>query len=296
MPEAGRYARHEWLVAPVRARAEFWRLPVGLVVLAAVSMALGTVFNLVLSLFVSPAWILALADGGTPGAMLALLGSFAFLVAGVAVVVRTLQRRSLGSVIGPLPLAVSQFARTSVCLVLLMVCIAVLPPYDMGEPLQPNLTIGVWLTFLPLGVCVLLIQTGAEEILFRGYLQQSLAARFKSPLIWMWVPSALFAIGHYVPAEAGDNAALVAIWAGLFGILMADLTARAGTLGPAIAVHMFNNFTALLIVASPTSLNGLSLFLLPYEMSDTDALRPWLAVDFAFMIVAWLVARVAIRR
>jgi membrane protease YdiL (CAAX protease family) len=296
MRDAGRYARHEGLGAPARARAELWRLLVGLLVVGAVSMALGTAFNLVLSLFVSPAWLLELADGSTPGAMLALLGSFAFLVAGVAVCVRTLQGRSLGTVIGPLPVAVSQFARTSIFLVLLMLCIAVLPPYDMGAPLTPNLAIGVWLTFLPLGVCVLLIQTGAEEILFRGYLQQSLAARFKSPFVWMVLPSALFAMGHYVPAEAGDNAALVAVWAGLFGILMADLTARAGTLGPAIAVHMFNNFTALLIVASPTSLNGLSLFLLPYEMSDTEALRPWLAVDFAFMIIAWLVARLAIRR
>ncbi|MFC3118697.1 type II CAAX prenyl endopeptidase Rce1 family protein [Jhaorihella thermophila] len=65
--------------------------------------------------------------------------------------------------------------------------------------------------------------------------------------MWAVVPSVLFAAGHYVPAEAGPNAPLVAAWAGLFGLLMADLTARAGTLGPAIAVHMFNNITSLLL-------------------------------------------------
>jgi hypothetical protein len=89
---------------------------------------------------------------------------------------------------------------------------------------------------------------------------------------------------------------LIAIWAGVFGILMADLTARAGTLGPAIAVHLFNNVTAIMIVSSPTSLNGLALFHLPFEMSDTEALRPWLAVDFAMMLISWLTARLAIRR
>jgi DNA-directed RNA polymerase subunit RPC12/RpoP len=39
-----------------------------------------------------------------------------------------------------------------------------------------------------------LIQTGAEEVLFRGYLQQQLAARFASPIAWMVLPSAIFAL------------------------------------------------------------------------------------------------------
>jgi membrane protease YdiL (CAAX protease family) len=143
---------------------------------------------------------------------------------------------------------------------------------------------------------VVLIQTSAEEIVFRGYIQQGLAARFKSPAVWILGPSALFALGHYLPAEAGENALLITLWAGVFGCMMADLTARAGTLGPAIAVHFFNNVTALLVFASPTSLYGLSLYLMPYEMSDGAALRPWLAVDFAMMLVTWLTARLAIRR
>jgi len=93
-----------------------------------------------------------------------------------------------------------------------------------------------------------------------------------------------------------DNAWLLCLWAMGFGLLMADLTARAGTLGPAIAVHFVNNIVALLILGSPSSLFGLALYLLPYEMSDVAALRPWLWVDCATMLVLWLVARLAIRR
>jgi hypothetical protein len=82
----------------------------------------------------------------------------------------------------------------------------------------------------------------------------------------------------------------------MFGVLAADLTARAGTLGPAIALHFFNNIIALLFISLPDSLSSLALYVLPYDMSDTDVLRQWLLVDFAVMIVGWLAARLALRR
>ena len=77
---------------------------------------------------------------------------------------------------------------------------------------------------------------------------------------------------------------------------MADLTARAGTLGPAIAVHFVNNVTAILIVSMPDNLSGLALYLSPFSLADTEAVRAWLPVDFGFMLVSWLTARLAIRR
>jgi len=153
-----------------------------------------------------------------------------------------------------------------------------------------------WIVLLPFAAGAVLIQTSAEEILFRGYLQQSLAARFRSPLIWVGVPSALFAAGHYAPGIAGDNALLVAVWSCVFGVLAADLTARSGTLGPAIALHFFNNVISLLIISLPDTLSGLALYLLPYDMSDGGMLRQWLWVDFGSMVVCWLTARLAIRR
>ena len=60
----------------------------------------------------------------------------------------------------------------------------------------------------------------------------------------MCVPAALFAFGHYLPAEAGNNAIFVAAWAGLFGLLMADVTARAGNLGPAVPDGLLPNLFA----------------------------------------------------
>ena len=149
---------------------------------------------------------------------------------------------------------------------------------------------------LPIALLAVLVQSSAEEIIFRGYLQQQLGARFRSPWVWMVVPSVLFALAHYDPQAAGENVWLIVIWAGFFGAAMADLTARAGNLGPAIAVHFVNNALALLVVALPDQLGGAALYLLPFGLSDVEAMRAWMPVDFVTTFVMWLVARLAIRR
>ena len=296
MPSRHAYDAHELLVRTARKQPQLWRLVVGFVVLTLVAYLLFWLANSLLTAVFPGPWHDGLIDGTNPAAMLALLGGFGFIIVGVAVAAVLMQKRSIFSITGPTPLLVQQFGRVSLYLMALGAALLLLPPYQMDAPMQPNLPLVIWLALLPFSLLALLVQTGAEEILFRGYIQQTLAARFRHPAVWLLAPSILFSLGHYLPAEAGDNALLIACWAGLFGLLMADLTARAGTLGPAIAVHFFNNLTALVLFASPSSLNGLALYLLPYEMSDVEALRPWMAVDFALMLIGWLVARLAIRR
>jgi len=290
------YAAHETLVAPARRGAALWRLLLGLALVAVITFGLNTVVHAVVVAVAPIGWAADLVTGHRPGPMLILLGSFGIVTIAVFAAAHLVQRRAPLGLIGPLRPALLQFWRVMFLLAVFGLVLLILPPYDMGAPLLPNLPLGRWLLLLPLALIAILIQTSAEEILFRGYIQQALAARFPHPAVWLILPSALFALGHFVPAEAGANAGLIALWAGCFGILMADLTARAGTLGPAIAVHFFNNLVALLIFAVPESLNGLSLFILPFSSADTGPMRAWLAVDFAMMVLTWLVARIAIRR
>ena len=172
----------------------------------------------------------------------------------------------------------------------------VLPPYGYGAPMLRNMDVGRWLLLLPIALVAVLVQSGAEEVFFRGYIQQQLAARFKSPLVWMLAPSAaLFGIAHYLPDSAGSNAWTIVAWATMFGVLMADLTARSGTLGPAIAVHFVNNLSAMVLTSVPDEMSGLALYVLPFGLSDEAQMAAWLPVDFGFMLVSWLVARLAIR-
>lgn len=294
------YGAHEYLVAPARPGRSVWRFLAGLVIIAAVVFGLNALANSMIHLLAPQFWQSEFANpdvqGGRPLSMVILLGSFSFAIVGVGVAARLMQKRALLGLIGPFPLALVQFWQVFRILALLGLILFLLPPWGMGVPLESNLAISRWLLLLPVSVGVVLIQVASEEILFRGYIQQSLAARWSSPLIWMVLPSALFALGHYMPTEAGDNAMPIVLWAGVFGCLMADLTARAGTLGPAIAVHLFNNIIALLLVALPGALSGLSLYLVPFDMADTGAMRGWLAVDFATMLVTWLAARLALRR
>ncbi len=293
------YDAQEALLAPARRSCEPWRLLVGLGIVAAVVFALNTTLQALLVIVAPRFWasvFITGPQGGTPMSMLVLLGSFGFVAVGTAVAVTWLHRRPVGSVFGPLPAFSRQFRRSLAALVLLGAVLLVLPPYWQPGDLVANLPLPVWIALLPLSLAGVLIQSGAEEMLFRGYIQQQLAARFPSRWVWMVLPSALFALGHYLPADAGDNALIVALWSGVFGLLMADLTARAGTLGPAIAVHLANNVASLLLVSLPDSLNGLALYTVPYDMTDTGQLRAWLPGEFAILLVSWLTARLAIRR
>lgn len=295
-PAHSAYAPHETLVAPARQYSELWRLLAGLVLVGIVIITMNLALFATVANTGSVELISSLQGGSSPAAMLILLASFGFATLGVALAVRLFQRRGLGTVLGPRGQVIDQFWRVLSALLILGLVLALLPPYDMGVPLEPNLPVLQWIALLPFSLSAVLIQTSSEEILFRGYLQQSLAARFRAPWVWMGIPSILFAAGHYAPNAAGDNAMLVAVWACVFGLLSADLTARAGTLGPAIAMHFANNAMALLVISLPDSLSGLALFHLPFDMSDTGILRQWLIVDFGVMIVSWLVARLALRR
>ncbi|WP_271948880.1 CPBP family intramembrane glutamic endopeptidase [Ruegeria faecimaris] len=290
------YAPHEQLVADARDKPQLWRLLAGLATIVVVA----TVFNLILFAVVTVAgpqeWASGLMNGSTPISMVILLSSFGFVTFGVWTAARQFQKRSLGSILGTRGKATRQFWLVLRALMVLGVVIVTVPHVIMDAPLVQNLSFSVWLVFLPLSLLAVFVQISAEELLFRGYMQQSLAARFRSPIIWMGVPSLLFAVGHYSPDAAGGNAELLVLWTGLFGLLAADLTARAGTLGPAIALHFFNNVIALLFVSLPDTLSGLALFVLPFDMTDTLTLRQWLYVDFAVMIVSWFIARLALRR
>ena len=297
------YAPHDAYVAPARARPEIWRLIAGLVVVVAVLFGLQSALRAVLYALAPETLYAELTmgegTGTTPASALILLGSFAFMALGAVAAAHHLHGRSAASLIGPsVARAVRDFFRVVGALALLYAAVAVLPPWagPGGAEPEPNLAPGVWAALLPLTLAALVIQTGAEELLFRGYLQQQLAARFASPLVWMGVPAALFAAGHYVPADFGDNAALVALWTGLFALALADVTARAGNLGPAVAMHFMNNVFPIAFTAMEGALSELALYTVPGAGEDPGMLRAAMPVEMGMLVCSWLAARVALRR
>lgn len=221
------------------------------------------------------------------------LATFAIYLILLAACLRLMHGKTLRDLTGDPPRALRQFGRVSLYLLPLY---ALLTGPSLGDPsIYQQMPLGPWLASLLITLPLLFVQISAEEFVFRGYLQSQLAARIAHPAVWMGVPSALFALLHYMPADMGDNAWLIALWAGAFGLAAADLTARSGTLGPAIALHLANNFSALLIAAPEGAFDGLALYNYPFALNEGNMLRAWMPVDLMMLFCSWLTARLALR-
>jgi len=293
------YNAHEYLVAPARPSAQLWRLALGLVIIVACFLAMGySYFNLLAELVTKSEWPQLAAEidkGSTPRGMFVILGYFGLLTLSLMLVTNQLHHRQLRTLIGPPRKAMLDFLRVSVALCALATLLWILPdPENMAT--SPGLPPLRWLALLPLSLPLVFLQISAEELAFRGYLQSQLAARFPHPLIWIGLPALVFALMHYDPEIAGANAPFYVASAFVFGLAAADLTARSGTLGPALALHFAINISALLITAPQGHNFGLALQLYPFSPDDISTRATWVPYDMLMLLCAWLAARLAIIR
>ncbi|MEP3300119.1 MAG: type II CAAX endopeptidase family protein [Pseudoruegeria sp.] len=289
------YRPHDQFVDPARKMPQLWRLVVGLVIVGVLYLIAGTtLFTAVIGLSLNPSAMLAEAISGNPLITLALLIGFGFMTLGTMIAARLLHKRTPSTLIGPISIVITNFVLALIAALAMQLLVFLLPPYVM-PPLIHNLAPPTWFALLAISLPALFIQVSAEEILFRGYIQQQLAARFRSPLIWMVLPSVLFAVGHYDPASSGENAVLMVLWALMFGLLAADLTARTGNLGAAIALHFVNNAFAILLIAPPGPLSGVALYTLPFELSELPLADPLILIDLGVVLCSWLAIRIALK-
>ena len=280
-------------IAPARLRPQLWRLVLGVVVAIVIyfawMMAMGLGLWAVLGLDQLDAALNQVGLGRTPTALVTLLFTFVGMALGAFAAARWVHKRSVASLFGPRDRVVRDFA-VGVGLFLAVAipsALIVLAAVDV----TPGVAWSTWAMFLPLALLGLLIQTGAEEILFRGYLQQQLAARFLSRWAWMVLPSVLFGFLHYAPAEMGNSAWLLVLATGFFGLLLADLTARSGSIGLAWGLHFANNVMAMLIFTTGEALDGLAPFRLPFGPQDGGIMAWMVALDIAGMVLVWLLCR-----
>ena len=294
------YKLHKNLVNPARQKSGIFRLLLGLVILTLIYLVLLTALLFALKLTMGGVWVSNLRPGvvTSPGQTLTLLGSFSTMAIAVGAVVLILHHRSPTTLLGGLRPAFDQFCQSIRGLIpyLIIVILLVFSSQDM----QPHLAIGTWLTLLPITLVLLMVQVGAEELVFRGYLQSQLAALNAPTFVWILLPSVAFGLLHYDPTTTGDLAPWIVLWAIFFGVAAADLTARYGTLGPAIAMHFMNNFAAITLMGVKDNLGGLNLYVYPFSISNTSKFTEILpletfALGLAYLSIRWAMAwRVAI--
>ncbi len=285
-------------IAPARRRAQIWRLVLGVAVMTAVYLAGVTVILVAIWLAVGSTgwsgWAVEMVTAATPLGALLLLASFIGMVLAPMVAARLVHQRSVRSLFGPAVTVIRDFCIAASVVAAISAILLLVWSFQFDA--VPNLGFDRWLSFLPLAVAGLLVQTVAEELVFRSYLTQQLAARFKSPLIWMILPSLAFALVHYSPQSAGDNAWLVVAAAGIFGLIATDLTRITGSIGASWGFHFANNLAAILIIAVDGTIPGLALYLTPYGADDTTYLPTLIIGDLALMALAWLILRRLLRR
>jgi len=291
------YDPYEALIAPARAKASLLRLILGLVITALLYMLLLSLSWQVLLSVMGEAWFeqtLQVPGPSRPSQMFVMLGSFGFLTAAVSFTVWSLHHHSPLLLIGDFARARAQFLRTMIRLFALATVVAVIT--SNSSTLVQNLPLSQWLGLLPLSLAFLLIQVSAEELVFRGYLQSQLAALGLHRIVWIVIPSVIFGLLHYDPAVMGAAAPWMVLSTTLFGVIAADLTARSGTLGPAIAFHFVWNFYSIIFCGFSDYLGGLALFSYDFSITDEERLISLVPYDAAFLLLAYLTMRIALRR
>ncbi|PTX57803.1 hypothetical protein C8N43_2475 [Litoreibacter ponti] len=293
----------EAYIAPARRYPAIWRLVLGLLTGLAVYMGLAfaiIAFGIVPASYIFPELegvdgaALMFSEDSTPGQMFIVLATFIGMA--VAALAMCLWHwRGLRSLLGPRTDFGRYFLIAIGVLLGIQVINSILSLFLSPHEVIPHLDLATWATYLPWAIPLLFIQTTAEELVFRGYIQQQVAARFQHWFWWMVLPSLLFGLGHFDNTIDPVLAYMIVFATTLFGVVAADLTRITGNLAAAMGLHFANNFLALLIVGVPGELSGLALFHTPFTMDDVEIVRTYLLIDITVLTVIWITLRRVLR-
>lgn len=290
----------QWVDA-ARPRAELWRTIAG----AALAVVIWVVWTTVLILIGVGMGVI------TPGALEALFGvsdypltymeTLAGLVVGLATIwgfafgvwatVKLLHKRELDTVVAwNGRFSLGQFGIGCVIAagylgVSLGVSVA-----SGHAPRRSDLEIGTWLLALGPIAIVVFTQAASEELMFRGYLPQQLAARFGHPVVWGLLPSVMFGFMHAANAPGSATYTIYYIViASIMGMVMMGMVWRTGSLAAAMGFHFINNVGAFTVAGADGGPSSLSLFVWTPEQQMSGAPTDLLlaGVLLAFVLSPW---------
>lgn len=300
-----------WIDA-ARPKAQLWRTVLGAVIVVVFWLVWTLVFGLIAvggNLITRNALASVMGQSDVPLSYLdvvmatgVLFATFWGLWFGVWAAVRFLHKRGLASVVSfQGRVRVDQLFIGMALAAGYLVVGTVLSSFSGAVPQRSSLPLETWLISLgPLAILIFL-QSAGEEMFFRGYLTQQLAARVRHPIVWGFVPAIAFGLAH--AANGGGDPQFAAYYvfaATMLGLVMTATVWRTGGLAVAMGFHLVNNIGAFLVVgiagaSPPVSLFQLSL---PEAMGSatTDLLMLGLLLAFVLSPLAPLPKGQSLRR
>ena len=203
---------------------------------------------------------------GLPSGLALVLLSFFPIWVGVALVNRVLHNRCLKALYGPTyQLNWTHFFKASgvvVTAVLIFEAVTQIYLLSIGQDIYSRNMIDDlprWLFWMFPMLGLLIIQIGAEEILFRGYVLQTISARGGNFIWAAALPSVFFGALHFDYINFGNNTFAYVISTAVFGMILCAVTLQTGNLGAAFGLHFFNNFIAIFIYGLNDELGAMAL-------------------------------------
>ena len=118
-----------------------------------------------------------------------------------------------------------------------------------------------FLIFAPVALVLIPIQTTAEELLFRGYLLQSMALLTRNRVALVLISGLLFMVPHLANPEMTAGFWSMAFYYFLVGGILTIITLRSNSLEMAMGIHAaINLFAALIVNYANSALETESIF------------------------------------
>ena len=287
-----------WLEA-ARPKAHLWRTIIGAIIIVAVWMfwTIAVMFGYAVCIAIwgdvpsAQTAIEQLVDGKTPAAVMALLFSFVGLWFGVWLATRLMHGQKFWTIVAPERTVRWREFGIGVAIIAAYMALNTLAGIVLGLPSgeRSSLSLIEWAAIAaPIAVLVFFQATG-EELLFRGYLTQHLAARFRNPLIWGLLPSLGFGWMHFSNGTFPEYSAYYVVATTLFALTATVAVWRTGSLSMAMGMHTANNIGSFLITGTNDSMSATQLWL--WNVDDIMRAAPYdialLTLLLAFMLSPW---------
>lgn len=235
-------------------------------------------------------------DSETARALFWLLLSVAIFIIPVWLWIKFVHKRSLTSLISPYGSSAKSALKIAIIFFgtyfFLGEAVGLFIPFIETEMVwKPAL----WLKWILPMTIVIFLQTSAEEILFRGYIQQYLAALIPYRAVYYIVPTLIWMVLHFgnVDGFYTNIAALFSIF--VLGIIFADWVDRSKSLWGPMIVHFLNNFVLICIFGNSLEKSDLHIWRNNFDSLTDPMIAAMTVMSAAFMAITYIFLRPKIR-